>query len=833
MQSQLRTIRNLAILRGGMDCGGTGRGGIVGYARRRGPVLGLAALMGAAALGGAQAAETEADAATVSGVVITGAGRPLDRDTGLPLLPGSVQDTPQAMSIVTQAQMKAQGVNSLEQALRNVPGITIAIGEGGTLNGDQFKIRGFDAKDFGAYVRDSFDDEEVQVLKGPSGALFGRGTTGGVINTISKRPLLKDQADLDIYAGDGRYFRALADINHQLGDTSAVRLNLMASSAGVVGRDLVQSNRWGASGSAGWGLGTDTSLTVSYLHQHNYGRPDYGIILVQPPGQITARPASEYDVGVERSTFTGFRGDLDRSDADILTVRFSHKVSDALTLTSDSRLGVYSRYFQYTTTDQCGAACTAALFDNNPATEAYAGIGGQGPYAAKAVGAQTIGAARMDFTVGGLRHQAVAGIDAAYQRNDRQVFAYTLPAGLTTRPAIPHPLVDPDANFPAGYSVFRPVPGVNLFCGTTSCATNVLGATVFANAAPTAALKTRGESTDLAVFVTDRMWFTDQLSLIANLRLDRYSAALDTLQMNGLEAPAGGLKVSSGLASPRASLVWEPARDQTWYLSWGGSQTPQGTSVVGAAAAVALSARDLAPEDSEIWEAGAKLNLRGVALTASVFRIDKDNALQIDPATGFLQAQSGERQAVTGIELGMSGRINPNWTVSGGYAWLDAEIRQSFANCVVPGATTGTPTGIVCPAGVTAPIPVANSVAVGRQVVFTPKHAASLFTTYDLGDLVQGLSLGADVTYQSKLWLAYAARSVSFADRGTLTPLRIAETPESLTFDAFVAWKFAGRYRVSLNLYNIADRLNYTQVFGTRAVPSAGRTAIVSFGATF
>jgi catecholate siderophore receptor len=48
-----------------------------------------------------------------------------------------------------------------------------------------------------------------------------------------------------------------------------------------------------------------------------------------------------------------------------------------------------------------------------------------------------------------------------------------------------------------------------------------------------------------------------------------------------------------------------------------------------------------------------------------------------------------------------------------------------------------------------------------------------------------------------------------------------------------VAWKFADRYRLGLNLYNIADRLNYSQVFGTRAVPSAGRTAIVSFGATF
>src|SRR3569832_469403 len=101
-----------------------------------------------------------------------------DHATGLNVLPTTVQDTPQAINVIGQEQMRQQGVTSLEQALRNVPGITVSIGEGGTLAGDQFKIRGFDAKDdvyldglrdFGAYTRDSFNYEEAQVLKGPSG----------------------------------------------------------------------------------------------------------------------------------------------------------------------------------------------------------------------------------------------------------------------------------------------------------------------------------------------------------------------------------------------------------------------------------------------------------------------------------------------------------------------------------------------------------------------------------------------------------------------------------------------------------------------------------------
>src|SRR3954468_16183579 len=145
----------------------------------------------------------------------------------------SLQDTPQAVNVIDQQTMKQQATTTLSDALRNVPGITIAIGEGGTLAGDQFKIRGFDAKDdvyldglrdFGAYTRDSFNYEEVQVLKGPSGLMFGRGTTGGAVNTLSKRPRLEDFASVDAYAGNGGYYRGLGDLNHRVGDATAARL---------------------------------------------------------------------------------------------------------------------------------------------------------------------------------------------------------------------------------------------------------------------------------------------------------------------------------------------------------------------------------------------------------------------------------------------------------------------------------------------------------------------------------------------------------------------------------------------------------------------------------
>jgi len=821
--------------------------GVTSYAKRRplGLSAGLAALAGAASLGGAAQADEAATApADVSGIDVLGLRTPLDSETDLAVMPTTIQDTPQAVSVIDAAQLKSQGVTSLEQALRNVPGITIAIGEGGTLNGDQFKIRGFEAKDdvyvdglrdFGVYTRDSFNYQEVQVLKGPSGAMFGRGTTGGAINTVSKQPRLTDQVNVDAYVGNGDYYRALADINHQLGETTAVRLNLMATSQGVVDRDLIKSRRWGAAASVGFGLGTDTRLTIGYLHQHDNRRPDYGIIIVQRPGEVLAQPATEYGVGVDRSNFLGFAADRDRSTADILTVRASHKATPWLTLTSDTRFGVYSRYFQYSTLDQCNAACATALFDGNPATEAFGGIGGSSPYDNDAWGLQNISTARMDFDLGALRNQMILGVDASRQSNDKTFFAYTLPPGITTRPNIPHPIVTPNPAFPAGYQVFRPVPGSNITCPATgNCTTNILGPTVFANVAGTAALETKGESTDLAVLLTDRLWLTEQVSVIGSYRLERYRAELDTILMTGAASPPGGLKVKSTLKSPRVSLVFEPSDISTFYASWGRSQTPQGTSVVNSGTAVALTAKDLEPENGEILEAGAKVGVPGtrLSITASVFRVKKDNALQTDPATGFLLAQSGERQEVKGLELGLTGKVTEAWTVTAAYAYLDATIKESFANCTVPTATTGTPANIVCPVGVTAAIPVLNTVAVGRQVAFVPKHSASLYTSYDLSAWVDGLSVGGDVTYQSKLFATYTARSAAFNDRGTLTALRIGEVPESITVNAFASYAF-DRYRVGVNVYNLANRLNYTQTSSNRAIPAAGRTVIVSLGAAF
>ena len=106
-----------------------------------------------------------------------------------------LRDIPQFINTVPQEVLRSQGATTLGDALRNVPGISYAAPEGGTQANNVYYLRGFPAggdlfldsvRDIGEYNRDLFGTETVEILKGPSALLFGRGGSGGVVNQISK-----------------------------------------------------------------------------------------------------------------------------------------------------------------------------------------------------------------------------------------------------------------------------------------------------------------------------------------------------------------------------------------------------------------------------------------------------------------------------------------------------------------------------------------------------------------------------------------------------------------------------------------------------------------------
>ena len=155
--------------------------------------------------------------------------------------------TAQSVTVIPQFVVKDEGATTLRDTLRNVPGISLAAGEAGA-QGDNLTIRGFTARndifldgirDFGSYFRDSFNYEQVEVLEGPAGIEFGRGSTGGVVNQESKVPTVQQFAHVETQFGTDATRRITADLNKpMLGllGGSAVRLNLMGQESGVAGR---------------------------------------------------------------------------------------------------------------------------------------------------------------------------------------------------------------------------------------------------------------------------------------------------------------------------------------------------------------------------------------------------------------------------------------------------------------------------------------------------------------------------------------------------------------------------------------------------------------------
>jgi catecholate siderophore receptor len=266
-------------------------------------------------------------------------------ESSLSKFPVPLKDTPQSITIVPQKLVEEQAGTTLRDALRNVPGITATAGEGGGAQGDVFTLRGFNARndmyidgvrDSGSYFRDAFNFESVEVLKGPSSTYFGRGSTGGIINQVSKVPRLDPSYNGIFSAGGNVFLRGTIDVNQpipQVLPNAAFRINLMAHRDDVVERDKIENERLGFAPSIAFGLGTPTQITLSYLLQHEDNIPDYGF------PYVNGRP-----LRTDRTSFFGLTNeDKEETMVNIGTFRLDHRFNDMFNLRNTLRFSHVDR----------------------------------------------------------------------------------------------------------------------------------------------------------------------------------------------------------------------------------------------------------------------------------------------------------------------------------------------------------------------------------------------------------------------------------------------------------------------------------------------------------
>jgi catecholate siderophore receptor len=602
--------------------------------------LGAAGLCASTVLGSMVQAEDVTSAATdtasatpadndgdenLENVTVTGV-RSLLRDK----LGDTVLNTPQSVTVVSSELISAQGATRLEDALKNVPGITLNAGEGAA-RGDTVNIRGFSAfndffidgiRDAAVYTRDIFDADAVEVLEGPSAVLFGRGSTGGAINQVTKAPLLTPLANLTSLLGTNDLIRSTGDFNFPFATAAAFRLNVMGESSEVAGRDFAKNRRWGIAPAIAFGIGQQDSLTLSYLHQHENNVPDGGIPF------IDGTPAP-----VPRSNDYGLVSDVNTTLDDIATVRYKHDFSSEVSIADTLRYAHYEFDFQSAMPNFGSTVPTATT----PLADILVGRDQPG-----SSGVQTNLTEQVDltahFSTGPITHALITGIEVARQTSDLD--RYLNPFNTNNNWVPETSLLDPNP--------VEPLPGI----------------------LPVASRQDTTARSD-SFYVTDTIGFNQYFDLLASARYDRFAADYHQLTVAG--GAVLDLSHVDNVGSPRAAFEYKPTPEQTYYIAYGTSFDPSAEALT-----LTTKTANLGPVKANSYETGAKESLLGGALqlSAALFRTEVDNAQTNDPDNPTLTTLDGDER-VDGLQLQATGHLTTNWELFAGYSLLDSKTISS------------------------------------------------------------------------------------------------------------------------------------------------------------
>ncbi len=198
--------------------------------------------------------------------------------TDTPLL-----DVPHAVTVVTDKLVADQAMTSLSDAFRYMPGVGLAQGEG---NRDTPVLRGNSStadffvdgiRDDVQYIRDTYNLERVEALKGPNALVFGRGGSGGVVNRVTRQADGQSHRSASLQVGSGDRRRGTLDYGDGIGDGGAgFRVNAVFEDSASF-RDGYSVERYGINPTFGFEIAPGTRVELSYEHFHDERVADRGV----------------------------------------------------------------------------------------------------------------------------------------------------------------------------------------------------------------------------------------------------------------------------------------------------------------------------------------------------------------------------------------------------------------------------------------------------------------------------------------------------------------------------------------------------------------------------
>lgn len=531
-------------------------------------------------------------------------------------------ETPQTIQVLTKTAIEESGKTELKDLLQAQPGITLGTGEGGNTFGDRYIIRGYEARndvftdglrDPGPITRETFSLEQVEISKGPSSTFAGRGSTGGSVNSVTKKASLDgDFTHIEAGLGTDHYQRYTLDTNHAINDDLAVRLNALYSDAETPGRAPAGEQRQGLLLSGRYTPSDNLRIDADYYRLRADDRADTGIFITRDANRVF----SGFDNAVQ---YVGQNGlDFQKTEADVATLTIDAHLSEQLRLENKSRYGTSSNEYIITGSRSSNGQYVLRHFTGWQENQ-Y--LGNQTNLIFDQMGDN------------GQRNTIIAGIELARENVD--IGSYSLNTNVNGATSVAINPYDPDRNAWQG-SVTRNSPKSEMSLDTVS------------------------------LYLMDTLTLNPEWALSGGVRYDSFDYSLKAAATNTLAATTYAYQDS--FVNGQLGVVYSPWEQGNLYLSWStssninGGEADAGTNCGYGGLCANNGSVAANPEQSTNIELGTKWNLVNdkLLLTAALFQTTKDNVIESSSgSTGYGSGGSLNtgKNEVKGVELGLVGNL--------------------------------------------------------------------------------------------------------------------------------------------------------------------------------
>lgn len=680
-----------------------------------------------------------------------------------------ILNTPRSVTVITKEALDDKNATSLREVARSTAGVTLGSGEGGNAFGDRFFIRGFDARndifvdgvrDPGVSIRDNFNTEQVEILRGPASSYAGRGTAGGAINIATKQAGPVNFYDAELTGGfsDGTQ-RAQIDINHVIAPNVDFRLNGMIQGANVAGRSYTTDDRAGIAGALKITPTDRWTIDATYSHTYLDGLPDFGV----PYDLKKKQPVTESDV--PRTEYYGIiNRDFTKTTQDIGTLDATYKMSAGIVF--ENKLRSESSLLNYIGT-----------IPENPSAN-----GATAPYSSSAA-----------FFSGYTQLNAQSRYETVYTLADQPQISFTFNTGKFTHNAVAggdfsaeNISIDTYAGFTSELTT-----GPVAFTSSGAPIVSIYNPTNYLYGAGVAKLTgnpTRYRVNTTAFYLIDTINLSNNVLLNGGIRHDDYNiTSSNNASSRQAEAP---------ITSYNVGLTVKPAKNGSIYIAYATAAEPVGaeldatSSSYGGLSATQNPLQIFGPQLTRSTELGTKWELFDSHLlaTAAVFQTNVANARETAPANlpGYTSGQivGGAAYRVNGIDLELAGKLTEKWSVMGGLVLMNPKVTSSIV-----------PTNV------------------GLQLANIAPQSFSLLSKYQL---TKKFELGGQAVYTSQI----EGGSLLAANGGIAYPGAPSPTllPSYWRFDVFGEHDLSKNVELKLYVANLFNKTYYDSLYQS-AIP--------------